>query len=315
MELRISCRPRTLQILIYLFFSICIIAAAVCAFYHALSDGSPWARTERLLFLIASCVLTCSVGAILAKCSDLCLNALISCVKSVKLWRLRDPSHCVICVSSYDLSQKLSENDGKNRTGVKRYGVGEGQIYALPYVISSLTEAYGENINWYNFTHANDYKSISLINRGFGDLILLGGPFTNRFTSLAFNMLSEKIKILTFNNTELHFLLGACGRKFSYEVEGDFKSPDGDVKADVGMILCCDEPTKNGTASRRIIIFAGCNTYGTGAASLFFCKKMSDEEIWKKNRKKDYIAVVKCWCSQSPPLLFKTELLGFHCLN
>lgn len=213
MELRISCRPRTLQILIYLFFSICIIAAAACAFYHALNEGSTWARTERLLFLIASCVLTCGVGAILAKCSDLCLNALRSCVKSVKLWRLRDPSHCVICVSSYDLSQKLSENDGKNRTGVKRYGVGEGQIYALPYVISSLTEAYGENINWHNFTHANDYKSVSLINRGFGDLILLGGPFTNRFTSLAFNMLSEKIKILTFNNTELHFLLGGMWKK------------------------------------------------------------------------------------------------------
>ncbi len=234
--------------------------------------------------------------------------------KNKELWGIRDPNACWISVSSLKYLAFIADKD-KNNPGHEdkpaelRDGIGLGQIYALPHVISSLTAAYGEKVNWTKMRHAASPSLVGVLDDE-DDLIAIGGQLTNPATKKIFHMLSKKIDITRFDNTGVSFKIFPFNIEAKYDVKGTFKRTEQDnneEREDIGIII-----SYTGNRGRRFIVLAGCNTYATGGAAKFFRHDMVNTEEWRKNKENNYIAVVGCRYDGDSPYACELEMKGFH---
>ncbi len=231
-----------------------------------------------------------------------------------RLWQLRAPSNCCVCISSILYTTPPSKLfKTQIFQGVTRYAIGEGQVRALPYIISSLTEAYGRSFKWNRLIHANAPEAERIIDEDECDVILVGGPFTNPASREAFLQLSTRLNISRFDNSGVTFTIESLKNEFSYNVQGDFKCSLPDVRADIGIIVSYSVALAPQERARRIVIFAGCNTYGTAAAAQFFCTRLTNTLEWQENWEQDYVAIVEGRYVQHPPVQVGISLKGFHC--
>lgn len=210
---------------------------------------------------------------------------------SLRIWELRNPKECAVCLSSHKWVQKLDDT-GNERY---RYGVGEGQIRALPYVINSLQAAYKSVFSWDRIFNARSSQADNAL-RGDNDLILIGGPATNPLSENILNQLRERvdIKIVPYQQVNINF----PGNDGPQPDPWDIKRPDDLsntahlVEKDYAIVLHAS--MLGATKERKVVLIAGSTTFGTGAAAQFFCTRMYKEKRWLNNESSDYVAIIGC---------------------
>lgn len=206
-----------------------------------------------------------------------------------KLWNLKDSSNCAICVSAHQWKQGLA--DGRER---KRSSVSEGQIIALPHVLSSLHKAYGDSFPWTNLYNSHTPQAAAAFAND-NDLILIGGSVTNPQTGAVFHLVRNRVDIrYTHEWLQVEVHRGQDRGTYRYDIERNGTIDDGifEVTKDYAIIL--HVTVRGAVRKRKIVVLAGCTTLGTGGAGQFFCSRMVDNEKWQKNGDKDYVAILSC---------------------
>lgn len=160
-------------------------------------------------------------------------------------WCLAQPSTLRVIVAA----------SGRQDTGeYPRPTTGIGQARALATIAPSLARAY-RAVQLDRVFVATDEIGRELE----GDLILLGGPKTNRATQL---MLEEMERAgLPLGVTQHESKIETHERAFEGTVSG------GDVTEDFGLVIRTRNPL---ASSGSLVILSGSHTFGTGAAARFF---------------------------------------------
>ncbi len=96
-----------------------------------------------------------------------------------------------------------------------------------------------------------------------GDLILLGGPKTNRATEIALDELAKAGPALGVTQRD-STIQTASGDEFEGTVS------DGEVTNDYGLIIRTRNPF---ASSGSLVILSGSHTFGTGAAARYFVEE------------------------------------------
>ena len=215
-----------------------------------------------------------------------------------KLWNLKDHAKCSICVSAHQWKQNLA--DGRERG---RSSVSEGQIIALPHVLSSLHKAYGDSFPWTNLYNSHTPQAAAAFAND-NDLILIGGSVTNPQTGAAFDLVRNRVDI-QYTHEWLQVVVnhGQDRGTYRYDIEKNGTIDDGifEVTRDYAVIL--HVTVRGAVRNRRIVVLAGCTTLGTGGAGQFFCSRMTDDKLWKAMGDKDYVAILSCpYVNQRPDM-------------
>lgn len=210
---------------------------------------------------------------------------------SQRIWELRNPKECAICLSSHKWVQKLDDK-GKER---ERDGVGEGQIRALPYVINSLQAAYKSVFSWDRIFNARSSQADNAL-RGDNDLILIGGPATNPLSEKILNQLRERvdIKIVPYQQVSINFPGNDGPQPDPWRIGSpkDLSNTAHLVEKDFAIVLHAS--MQGETKERKVVLIAGSTTFGTGAAAQFFCTRMYKEKRWLNKESSDYVAIIGC---------------------
>ncbi|MBE6410670.1 MAG: hypothetical protein E7034_08775 [Akkermansiaceae bacterium] len=208
---------------------------------------------------------------------------------AMRLWNLSQPGNCAICVSAHQWEQTLV--DGRKR---KRSSVSEGQILALPHVVNSLNQAYGDRFSWVNLFNSHTPRAAAAF-AAEDDLILIGGSVTNPQTGAVLNLIRNRVDIkYTHEWLQVEVHRGQDRGTYRYDIERNGTIDDGifEVTKDYAIIL--HVTVRGAVRNRKIVVLAGCTTLGTGGAGQFFCSRMVDNEKWQKNGDKDYVAILSC---------------------
>ncbi len=105
-----------------------------------------------------------------------------------RLWRLADPANLTVCAS----------NSTNTNTGVyPRPSTGIGQVRALALAINSLYTAYRRKLDIRHILLSTDHVQDRMEN----DLLLLGGPKTNRVSAELFKAIQYEQPALQVKNT------------------------------------------------------------------------------------------------------------------
>lgn len=220
-----------------------------------------------------------------------------------KLWNLKRPGDCTICVSAHQWTQHLADGGVRVRSSVSK-----GQIIALPHVISSLHKAYADSFRWEHLYNAYEPQAQTAF-AGNDDLILIGGSVTNPVTGGIFDLIRNRVDI-SYNHKELNVTVPNA-RPFHYEVERNGLKSDGiyEVTKDYAVII--HATVQGATEKRRVVVLAGCTTLGTGTAGQFFCSRMSGNEQWQAMGNRDYVAILSCPYVNQRPDMENTKVEAF----
>ncbi|MBE6410671.1 MAG: hypothetical protein E7034_08780 [Akkermansiaceae bacterium] len=218
--------------------------------------------------------------------------------KARQLWNLEDAKECAICVSAHQWKQVLA--DGRER---KRSSVSEGQIIALPHVLSSLHKAYGDSFPWTNLYNSHTPQAAAAFAND-NDLILIGGSVTNPQTGAVFHLVRNRVDI-RYTHEWLQVVVhhGQDRGTYRYDIERKGTIDDGifEVTKDYAIIL--HVTVRGAVRNRKIVVLAGCTTLGTGGAGQFFCSRMIDNKHWQTMGDRDYVAILSCpYVNQRPDM-------------
>lgn len=188
-----------------------------------------------------------------------------------------------------------------------RMDTGEGQVRALPYLIASLHDGYGDSINWSYLSMAALQKTGSLSLGDDRDVILIGGSQTNRYTSECFSLLARVtgVEIQRFNGGGITIKLPKkedeqeaevfdhpVGRVFVKPAKESLLPGQAFVTEEYSIIIRWRRAQEN-LHQNRFYVFAGCTTHGTAIAAQFFCEESARHPEIKALKDQDYLAVVK----------------------
>lgn len=181
-----------------------------------------------------------------------------------------------------------------------RYDTGEGQMKALPYLISSLHDAYGSKMNWSNIRFSEDLLHESIDMKGSRDIILLGGPLTNKYTAAALKQLEPLVVLNPFGDDGgLGVQMPRSGRKTVYAVHHEYEEPGripgkacGRAYATKDYAVIIRRTNAEPSHPNKMYIFAGCTTHGTAMAAQFFCTRADKESRILGMGERDYLAIV-----------------------
>lgn len=220
--------------------------------------------------------------------------------KSVRLWQLQRPEEAFVALGSFP-AEEPGEGDEV------RYAVGVGPLRALPYVVSSLCDAYGAQFNWRNILHAHEAAADRFVMEEARDAILIGSGAANPQTAEVLRLISKRLELVRMDGR------GIVLREPQSRVERTFAAAGGDMagdgaapRADVGLVVNCRQ------GGRRVVILAGCSAYGTGAVARYFCTELAEERAWKRRRGGDYAAVVQVEFNAWPPVPTVCRLMAFY---
>ena len=256
---------------------------------------------------IGTAFLNSLISALLSGTSQYLKNTVRNSRQARQLWKLENPQNCAICLSAHRWTQPLSSSA---RVRI-RYGVGEGQIQALPHIITSLHHAYGDRYAWGNIYQAHNLLA-SAAYIGDEDLILIGGPFTNPLTKRIISDVRNRISIQPFTNDELTITISAPAVTSRHIVERDTVMINGiyPIITDYAIILRVTQ--QSDTRNRRVILIAGCNTHSTGAAARHFCHRLQSDRRWRTLQDKDYVAIIECHVNAHQQNCAQTNLVFIH---
>lgn len=246
------------------------------------------------------------------------LRWVVNFLTKKRLWKLLKPDDLVIIAakSSEERVTKKDELTGIEKLIYIRPSTGLGELRAMGAIATSLTAAYKNT----------QLSEIVISGREAGklvekDLILLGGPKKNEVSKKLLEKLLYllPVPVVQLEKTGvLHWLVEGEAATFSVEsVEPEEGSRSGDniVEEDYGLIICMQNPFSQ--YRTRICLFAGCHTYGTVAAAIYFTGRQSVIEQWKKYFYRTYIAIVHCEVQDDQPVnvrLSKNSRAGAECI-
>lgn len=238
-----------------------------------------------------------------------------------RLWKLHNPKTCTVIISCtprpvlrYDDGKIVEANIAKRLFGIEpstaaeikdqrpvyeqcRFDTGEGQVKALAFLISSLRDAYGDDIDWGNLYLSGDAVSHAVEVGGARDLILLGGPATNRHTKAVLELIKDKLEINPFNGNGLGVIIKKNSLTANYGVERVYEKADTGskigkifIRRDYSVIIRLTNDAAH--SQTKTYIFAGCTTYGTALAAHFFCKHAASHPEIQSMGERDFVAIV-----------------------
>lgn len=237
-----------------------------------------------------------------------------------RLWGLNDSSTCRIIISctsnlvrmyKYGINTTHQSLNGGLRKSLsrffarlmpgpkfvqRRYNTGEGQVKALPYLIASLRDAYGDSFDWANLELSMDSViAPETVGRNC-DVILVGGPVTNRHAA---GLLKRLVPRLSVKIDEDGVIIENKEAKLRshYGVTRETVAPqsgkrEGHVYVKREYALVVRLTNTDGPKKTRMILLAGCTTHGTICAARFFCEQASAHPDVIHAGKRDYIAVI-----------------------
>jgi len=200
-------------------------------------------------------------------------------------WRLHDPSHAVICIST-----SASIDTGE----YMRHTSGVGQAIALGMVAASLHKAYPGRSPQH--VHLSEEP---LADRLESDLILLGGPKNNKVTRMMLAALQTRLPVSVLDRT---FVWSTGATELRYLGQSRKQS----VYTDYGLVIHVRNPKKPATT---LVMLIGCHTYGVVAAARYFLEEYSPPLT---KRKSSFVAIVEAEVNDGhvgvPRLLHKVEI-------
>ncbi len=219
-----------------------------------------------------------------------------STVNLKNLWKLRDPEHLTIVIAyagdtkgSIVAEKERALDGGTNikdiriSTPYKRPSTGFGQGLALAHSVISL-EKMDRKFKIKKIILSGEERD-SDCNK---DLLLLGGYETNAITREFFNTIEEKKEELLISRASKKIKRNGCEEEifgFKWLDKDDVIPPrepyfakenkSGAIDIDYGIIIRNDNPFNVGDNAisnnkSTCIVFAGCHTYGTAGAAIFF---------------------------------------------
>lgn len=257
----------------------------------------------QLTLEISAFLLNSLLTGILSWLSQLLKNICYEQNRAHRLWKLRHPRESAICLSAHKWEQKLRDSGGTRI----RYGVGEGQIKALPHVLTSLHQAYGDNYSWDQIHNSHSIQANAAYESN-ENLIIIGGPVTNPIAVKIIEDVKRRVNISALHNYQIDIEIPKHHVSISRTVAREEKEVDGvkPIITDYALILHITMQGNN--RKRKVILLAGCNTYSTGAAAKFFCNQIHEEKRWQELRDSDYVAIIKCQVNGSDPSRLESSL-------
>ncbi|HEU5375316.1 MAG TPA: hypothetical protein VFV38_07755 [Ktedonobacteraceae bacterium] len=187
-----------------------------------------------------------------------------------RLWRLSDPSKLTVCAS----------NSTNTNTGVySRPSTGIGQVRAMALAINSLNVAYHKQLDVKHILLSTDHIQDRMEN----DLLILGGPKTNRvaaelFKAIEFEQPAIQIKTVIYWRTKLrdgHWIDDGADTYDGHAVNRK-------VIQDYGLIVRMQSPFTS--RQRTVILFSGSHTYGTVVAAKYFTESKDIRHLLKRKQ-------------------------------
>ena len=174
---------------------------------------------------------------------------------------------------------------------------------ALPHVVNSLNQAYGDRFSWVNLFNSHTPRAAAAFAAD-DDLILIGGSVTNPLTCAVLNLIRNRVDIkYTHECLQVEVHRGQDRGTYRYDIERNGTIDDGifEVTKDYAIIL--HVTVRGAVRNRKIVVLAGCTTLGTGGAGQFFCSRMIDNKLWQTMGDRDYVAILSCpYVNQRPDM-------------
>lgn len=209
-----------------------------------------------------------------------------------RLWRLADPSKLTICAS----------NSTNTNTGVySRPSTGIGQVRALALAITSLHAAYRKKLDIRHILLSTDHIQDRMEN----DLLILGGPKTNRVAAELFNAIQHEqpafqVKTVIYWRTKQRNGQWVDDGMLEY----DGHAVNRKITQDYGLIIRMQSPFTS--RARTIILFAGSHTYGTLAAAKYFTESKDLRRLVKR-KQQNLVALVSAQIIDGYPTKLRLE--------
>jgi len=184
------------------------------------------------------------------------------------IWEFLHPEKIIICVAI----KKINTKDYKKPV------TGIGQLKAIAYIVTSLNKAYKE-IDFKNILSSEEELGRDIDS----DIILLGGPKTNKIAGRFFEIFKGYNIASQDKNGNIFWKENSKPEKY----EG--KITDGKVTKDYGLIIKMHNILST-SKKTKLILFAGCHTYGTIAAAQYFCEYLPKEIRKEEN----YALLISC---------------------
>lgn len=257
---------------------------------------------------LLNAVLSAIMSALVKAAGEYMKNTLQSENENKKLWNLPHPEHSAIFLSAHKGQIR------PNHTGTANpCMVGEGQIQALPHIIKSLHQAYGNNYAWDNIYPACNSEA-GAAHHDNKNLILIGGPLTNQLTKWLFSDVRNRVDVQLMTNDALHINIPKDDLPFLRKVERAKVKVNGEKPITTDYALILHVTLENSKTEHKAVVIAGCNTFSTGAAAHHFCNLLQKDKKWQDIDGKDYVAVVKCHVNAEHCDCARTELIFIHAI-
>lgn len=209
-----------------------------------------------------------------------------------RIWRLADPSRLTVCAS----------NSTNTNTGVyARPSTGIGQVRALALAINSLHAAYRKKMDIRHILLSTDHMQDRMEN----DLLILGGPKTNRVAAELFQAIQQEEPAYMIKNT-IYWRVKQRGGQWVddgiLEYEGHAVSRK--ITQDYGLIIRMRSPFT--AKARTVILFSGSHTYGTVVAAKYFTESKDIRRLLKK-KQQNLVALVSAQIIDGYPTKLRLE--------
>lgn len=209
-----------------------------------------------------------------------------------RLWRVTDPSRLTVCAS----------NSTNTNTGVyARPSTGIGQVRALALAITSLHAAYRKKLDIRHILLSSDHIQDRMEN----DLLILGGPKTNRVSAELFHAIQQEqpaFQVKTVIYWRVHQRNGQWIDDGMFEYDGH--AVNRKITQDYGLIIRMRSPFTS--RSRTVVLFSGSHTYGTLAAAKYFTESKEMRRLLKK-RQHNLVALVSSQIIDGYPTKLRLE--------
>jgi hypothetical protein len=209
-----------------------------------------------------------------------------------RLWRLADPTRLTVCAS----------NSTNTNTGVySRPSTGIGQVRALALALSSLYAAYRKKLDVRHILLSTDH----IQDRMEDDLLILGGPKTNRVSAEFLNAIQYEqpvFQVKTVIYWRVHQRNGQWVDDGMLEYDGH--AVNRKITQDYGLIVRMRSPFTS--RARTVILFSGSHTYGTLAAAKYFTESKDLRRLLKK-KQQNLVALVSAQIIDGYPTKLRLE--------
>jgi hypothetical protein len=209
-----------------------------------------------------------------------------------RLWRVADPSSLTVCAS----------NSTNTNTGVySRPSTGIGQVRAMAVAMNSLQAAYRKQLDIRHILLSTDHIQDRMEN----DLLILGGPKTNRVAAELFKAIEHEQPALQVKNT-IYWRVKQHGGQWVDDgiLEYEGHAVNRKVTQDYGLIVRMPSPFTS--RSRTVILFSGSHTYGTVAAAKYFTESKDVRRLLKR-KQRNLVALVSAQIIDGYPTKLKLE--------